>query len=172
MATGESFGEKRLRWMQSFDTATRAKIARSARNQITAKMAKATEKHGFAFKPEVLEKRSMLRLFRIHLQPSRSGFQTFINLSVSSAFSHWRSRATVYRLGRFYDSPPAKDAEPGALTYLDVYEGSRHLDYACYVLTERALPFMARRDNRPHLIAEWIKDQPALPAFASSAQAP
>jgi len=159
--------EKRVAWQTSFDAAERKALSQKARLKIQAAISTIARDFGYTDNGDHFTKAGLFRTLNIGLQPSRYGFQCFINLSRRSSLPFKIGANDVLRLGQFYDKPETNTGELGALAYADVLDGTGHLDYACMVLKTRAFPFLNTRKAR-HELPKWLAQQPPLPACNQS----
>ncbi|WP_155947159.1 DUF4304 domain-containing protein [Pseudorhodobacter ferrugineus] len=123
--------------------------------------------HGFTKKAKSWAKTGNLGIVSIHLQRSRYGFESYVNLGFQpldeAPHGPWAQDDFV-RLARFYPPSAPQSGEAGTLTYLDVFDDPSALDQPMEILSERALPWLVAHLTNPtaHSLP-FLQGQAALP---------
>lgn len=162
-----SVAEKRVAWAQGHDAAMRASLSRKARLEIERHVSAIVERHGYARVDGFWAKPRLLVHLSVGLQPSRSGFQCYVNLAARPR-PFWGALLGAgisenLRLGSFYRPSERGQGEAGAMMYPDICAQDPSFAVACAVLDQRALPFMDRVTGRGRAdVAAFVERCPPL----------
>ena len=139
----------KLAWMSDHDAPERAALSKRARARISERFDTIAAGHGFEAQSGSWIRSKGLSRLSVSLQPSRYGFECFVNLRVAApVFPKGVGRIWMpqqVRLGAFYDRRKVPNGEPGALVYPEVLEDGHGFEEACRVLDQRALPYLRRQ---------------------------